>query len=87
VQQGNEPSLKLKGAEPLRADRVLLSVGRVPNTDGLGLDSVGVQLDERGRVAVDESFTTNVPGIYAIGDVIAGTDAGAQSRVKRRGLR
>jgi dihydrolipoamide dehydrogenase len=56
----------------LRADRVLLSVGRVPNTDGLGLESVGVQLDERGRVVVNESFATNVPGIYAIGDVIAG---------------
>jgi dihydrolipoamide dehydrogenase len=70
--QGNDAVIEVEGAEPLRADRVLLSVGRVPNTDGLGLDSVGVQLDERGRVAVDESFTTNVPGIYAIGDVIAG---------------
>ncbi|HEX8237710.1 MAG TPA: dihydrolipoyl dehydrogenase [Abditibacteriaceae bacterium] len=70
--QGNEAVVEVEGAEPLRADRVLLSVGRVPNTDGLGLESVGVQLDERGRVAVDESFATNVPGIYAIGDVIAG---------------
>jgi dihydrolipoamide dehydrogenase len=70
--QGNEALVEIEGAEPMRADRVLLSVGRVPNTDGLGLESAGVQLDERGRVVVNDSFATNVPGIYAIGDVIAG---------------
>lgn len=60
------------GAEPLQCDRVLLAVGRLPNTEGLGLDSVGVRLDERGRINVDDHFRTSVDGVYAIGDVIAG---------------
>lgn len=60
------------GSEPITCDRVLLAVGRIPNTEGLGLDEVGVKKDDRGRVAVDEHFRTNVPGIFAIGDVIAG---------------
>jgi dihydrolipoamide dehydrogenase len=59
-------------AETIEADVVLVSVGRVPYTEGLGLDQVGVKRDERGRVAVDQHYATNVPGIYAIGDVIAG---------------
>jgi dihydrolipoamide dehydrogenase len=59
-------------SEKLEADVVLVSIGRKPYTDGLGLDKVGVKLDERGRVAVDAHFETNVKGIYAIGDVIAG---------------
>src|SRR6056297_1134703 len=60
------------GHEPVEADRVLVAVGRTPNTLGLGLDEVGVELDERGRVKVDEAFRTSVEGIYAIGDVITG---------------
>ncbi|WP_374380044.1 dihydrolipoyl dehydrogenase [Dongia sp.] len=59
-------------AETVTADVVLVSVGRRPYTEGLGLDKAGVKLDERGRVAVDHHFQTNVPGIYAIGDVIVG---------------
>ncbi len=59
-------------AEEIKADIVLLSIGRRPFTQGLGLDTVGVALDERGRVKTDAHFATNVPGIYAIGDVIAG---------------
>ncbi len=51
---------------------VLVAVGRVPNTEGLGLEEVGVETHARGRVIVDHKFQTNVPGIYAIGDVIAG---------------
>jgi dihydrolipoamide dehydrogenase len=51
---------------------VLVAVGRVPNTEGLGLADVGVKMDNRGRIVVDEKFATNVPGIYAIGDVIKG---------------
>jgi len=58
--------------ESLAADVVLVAIGRRPFTDGLGLDKVGVKLDERKRVAVDNHFETNVKGIYAIGDVIAG---------------
>ena len=59
-------------AETIEADVVLVSVGRVPYTEGLGLKEVGVKLDERGRVAVDHYYATSVPGIWAIGDVIAG---------------
>jgi dihydrolipoyl dehydrogenase len=58
--------------EEIKADIVLLSIGRRPFTQGLGLETVGVALDERGRVKTDAHFATNVPGIYAIGDVIAG---------------
>ncbi|WP_149539988.1 dihydrolipoyl dehydrogenase [Siccirubricoccus phaeus] len=59
-------------AEELKADIVLLAIGRRAYTEGLGLEAAGVALDERGRIKVDAHFATNVPGIYAIGDVIAG---------------
>jgi dihydrolipoamide dehydrogenase len=59
-------------AEVLAADVVLVAVGRRPFTDGLGLEKLAVALDERGRIRTDEHFRTNVDGIYAIGDVIAG---------------
>ncbi|MCZ7657641.1 MAG: dihydrolipoyl dehydrogenase [Xanthobacteraceae bacterium] len=59
-------------AETLEADVVLVAVGRVPFTEGLGLEEADVQKDNRGRVVVDAHYQTNVPGIYAIGDVIAG---------------
>jgi dihydrolipoamide dehydrogenase len=59
-------------AEVIEADVVLVSVGRVPFTEGLGLEDAGVSKDNKGRVVVDTHFATNVPGIYAIGDVIAG---------------
>ena len=59
-------------AEKISADVVLVAIGRKAYTDGLGLDAVGVARDERGRVIVDAHFQSNVPGIYAIGDVIAG---------------
>jgi dihydrolipoyl dehydrogenase len=58
--------------ETIEADVVLIAIGRVPFTEGLGLKELGVKLDERGRVVVDQYFSTNVPGIWAIGDVIAG---------------
>jgi len=58
--------------ELLDADVVLVAIGRKPFTEGLGLDLVGVALDERGRVRVDGHYKTSVEGIYAIGDVIAG---------------
>lgn len=59
-------------AETLKADYVLVAVGRKAFTDGLGLDTAGVARDDRGRVVVDAHFQSNVAGIYAIGDVIAG---------------
>ena len=58
--------------EQISADVVLVAIGRVPYTDGLGLAEAGVALDNRKRVKVDAHFETNVPAIYAIGDVIAG---------------
>jgi dihydrolipoamide dehydrogenase len=59
-------------AETVEADIVLIATGRRPYTDGLGLAEAGVELDERGRVKTDEHLKTNIAGIYAIGDVIAG---------------
>ncbi|HEY8383396.1 MAG TPA: dihydrolipoyl dehydrogenase [Microvirga sp.] len=59
-------------ADTIEADVVLVAVGRVPFTEGLGLDEIGVQRDNRGRILTDNHFATNVPGVYAIGDVIAG---------------
>jgi dihydrolipoamide dehydrogenase len=67
-----EPAAGDGAAETLSADVVLVAVGRVPYTDGLGLEAVGVKKDNRGRVIVDPHYRTNVDGIYAIGDVIAG---------------
>ncbi|CAO2838388.1 unnamed protein product [Amaranthus hypochondriacus] len=56
----------------LEADVVLVSAGRVPFTAGLGLENLGVEMDKGGRILVNERFATNVPGVYAIGDVIPG---------------
>jgi dihydrolipoamide dehydrogenase len=56
----------------LAADQVLVSVGRVPYTEGLGLEKIGVELDERKRVKVDDHLRTSVDGVWAIGDVVAG---------------
>ncbi len=64
--------VEYEGGEPLVAERVLLATGRVPNTDGLGLENVGLQTDEQGRIPVNAHYQTAVPSIYAIGDVIAG---------------
>jgi dihydrolipoamide dehydrogenase len=74
---GNRLKVKVEpasggAAETIDADVVLVSVGRVPYSNGLGLDEVGVKKDNRGRVVIDDHFATNVPGIFAIGDVIAG---------------
>ncbi|MEO8715377.1 MAG: FAD-dependent oxidoreductase, partial [Acetobacteraceae bacterium] len=58
--------------QEISADVVLVAVGRRASTEGLNLDSIGVATDERGRVRTDAHWATNIPGIYAIGDVIAG---------------
>jgi dihydrolipoamide dehydrogenase len=58
--------------ETIPCDVILVAVGRRPYTEALGLDAVGVKVDERGRVVVNERYATNVPSISAIGDVIAG---------------
>ena len=59
-------------AETLQADVVLVSIGRRPYTEGLGLEAVGIKPDNRGFIPVDQDFQTSVPGIFAIGDVIEG---------------
>ena len=59
-------------AEEIEADVVLVAIGRRAYTNGLGLDAVGVEMDNRGRVKIGKHFETNVPGIYAIGDVVEG---------------
>jgi len=60
-----------KGEEVVEADIVLSAVGIAPNTDGIGLEELGIETDE-GRVKVDEFYKTNVEGVYAIGDILAG---------------
>jgi dihydrolipoamide dehydrogenase len=74
VTAGRAVATATKGGEELNfeADKVLVSVGRRAFAEGVGADKLGVAMDERGRIKVDEQFRTNVPGIYAIGDVIAG---------------
>jgi dihydrolipoamide dehydrogenase len=67
-----EPAAGGGTAEALEADVVLVAIGRVPYTEGLGLEALGVKKDNRGRILVDPHFRTNVEGVYAIGDVIAG---------------
>ncbi len=70
--ENEECVVECDGAEPVRCDRVLLAVGRIPNTVKLGLESVGIEKDPRGRIPVDDHFATTAEGIYAIGDVIRG---------------
>jgi len=59
-------------SEALECDVVLVAVGRIPNTQGLGLAELGIKCDNRGRIVVDKQYATSLPGIYAIGDVIKG---------------
>jgi dihydrolipoamide dehydrogenase len=70
--EGEGVAVALEGGEELRADAVLLAVGRRPYTAGLGLEELGVARDAQGRVTVDRGFATTVSGIYAIGDAIKG---------------
>ena len=67
------PYTDAKGqAQVLEVDKLIVSVGRVPNTDGLGLDAVGLAVNERGFIDVDDHCRTTLPGIFAIGDVVRG---------------
>jgi dihydrolipoamide dehydrogenase len=68
----NGAVVEVDGMEPIKCERVLLAVGRVPYTEGLGLESVGIQVDNKGRIPVDDFFRTSAEGFYAIGDVIEG---------------
>lgn len=69
---GSKCSVEIEGAEPIVGDRVLVAVGRKPNTEGLGLDAAGIAVDKRGRIPVNEHYATSATNTYAIGDVIAG---------------
>ena len=59
-------------AQTLDADKLIVSIGRVPNTIGIGAEAIGLQLDERGAIVVDGDCKTNVPGVWAVGDVVRG---------------
>lgn len=72
TRRGDVVTVGIDGQPAVECDRVLLAVGRVPNTDELGLASVGIELDPRGRIPIDDHFRTYVPGFYAIGDVVRG---------------
>ena len=63
---------KAGAACQLEADRLIVSVGRIPNTDGLNVEAVGLALDARGAIVVDEHCRTNLPGVWAVGDVVRG---------------
>ena len=58
--------------ETIEADVVLVAIGRKPRLDGVDVDALGLALDERGRVKIDAHFATNVPGLYAVGDLVRG---------------
>ncbi len=59
-------------AKTLEVDKLIVSIGRVPNTIGLGAEAVGLKLDERGAIVVDDECKTNLPGVWAVGDVVRG---------------
>jgi len=63
---------KIKGGDEIVVDKVLISVGRRPNSTGIGLEEIGVTIDERGFIKADSHLRTNIPNIYAIGDVNGG---------------
>ena len=67
----NDVTVTLSSGKQLSADYVLVAIGRAPYTTGLGLENAGVEMGERGRVAVNEYMQTNVDNIYAIGDIVA----------------
>ncbi len=69
---GDECVVTVKNGDPIRCDRVLLATGRVPATDGLGLEEIGLETDRRGFIPVNEDFETAVEGIFATGDCIGG---------------
>ncbi|WP_324827046.1 dihydrolipoyl dehydrogenase [Qipengyuania zhejiangensis] len=75
--KGQKATLTLEPAaggesETLEADCVLVSIGRRPNTDGLGLDAIGLETNKRGQIEIDHDFRTKVDGVWAIGDVVPG---------------
>jgi dihydrolipoamide dehydrogenase len=68
---GESTLVQIEGSEPLEVDKIIVSVGRRPLSESLGLDGTGVEVDERGFVKVGETCRTTVPGVWAVGDLIA----------------
>jgi dihydrolipoamide dehydrogenase len=64
--------VEIEGKDSIKCDKVLLAVGRAPNTEGLNVEAIGLKLDERGKVPINDHFETSIPGVYAIGDVVRG---------------
>lgn len=69
---GDKVIVDIEGQDSLTADRVLVAVGRKPNTEGLGLETLNIATDQRGRIEIDDHFRTSATNIYAIGDVVRG---------------
>ena len=69
---GEGVKLTVEPAETIKADVVLVSIGRRPNTEGLGLDKIGLEVNQRGQIEIDHDFATKAPGVWAIGDVVPG---------------
>ena len=70
--EGSKFQLKLSGGEKLEAEKVLVSVGRGPNSTGIGLETAGVVTDEKGYIKIDNKLRTNIANIYAVGDITGG---------------
>lgn len=70
--EGEHCLVQVEGQDTIQCDRVLMAVGRVPNTDQLGLENTNIELHKKGFIPVNEKFATSTDGIYAIGDVITG---------------
>jgi dihydrolipoamide dehydrogenase len=72
ARKGGGVTVHTEGLDDIKCDRVLVATGRWANTDGLGLDNIGLKTNQRGQIEVDGHYQTAVPGVYAIGDVIPG---------------
>jgi len=72
VRNGDKCTVKVKSGETIECDRVLVSAGRSPNTQSIGLDKAGVEVDSRGFIVTDDHLRTKAPSVYAIGDCVGG---------------
>jgi NAD(P) transhydrogenase len=82
--KGPEVVIELDNGEKIQTDVLFFSAGRVPNTDRIGLDRIGIKTDERGNILVNENFQTEIPSIYAAGDCIGAPALAATSNVQGR---
>lgn len=70
--KGKQVVVEVEDGEAVTGDKVLVSIGRTPNTNDLGLETVGIELDKGGRIPVQDNFETSAAGVYAVGDIIRG---------------